>query len=116
MNQLAITGCTELSAESVGQMMILKDGTFYTVTDQDFQIFSMAHKAVDVNAELNVMVAWLYSNPSKRKTKGGIKRFMNSWLSRAKTPQPQTHGYQPVMGSTRTKSLESDLTDRSWAD
>ena len=116
MNQIAMIGSTELSTESVGQMLTLKDGTFYTVTDQDFQIFSMAHRAVDVNEELNQMVAWLYSNPAKRKTKAGIKRFINSWLSRAKTPQPQTQGYQPVMGSTRTKSLESDLTDRSWAD
>ena len=28
------------------------------------------------------MRGWSMSNPSKRKTKNGVKRFVNSWLSR----------------------------------
>jgi len=38
--------------------------------------------AVDVMQELRKMKSWLDSNPRRRKTKQGILRFANSWLTR----------------------------------
>ncbi len=32
--------------------------------------------------ELQKMRAWLDSNPTKRKTRKGIERFINNWLAR----------------------------------
>lgn len=40
------------------------------------------YPAVDVRQELRKMAAWLDSNPSKRKTRRGVERFINNWLSR----------------------------------
>ena len=42
---------------------------------------------VDVLAELNKMRAWSLSNEPKRKTKRGMKRFINGWLSREQERQ-----------------------------
>ena len=37
---------------------------------------------VDIMQELRNMKGWCNSNPTKRKTKRGILRFINGWLSR----------------------------------
>ena len=46
------------------------------------------------------MRGWLDSNPTKRKTRGGVARFVNSWLSREQdrggsAPQQPKPAYQP---------------------
>ena len=41
------------------------------------------YPAVDVPGELMKMRSWLVSNTQRRKTKRGITRFCNSWLSKA---------------------------------
>lgn len=45
------------------------------------------YKDVDVDMELNKMQMWLISNPTKRKTASGMKRFINSWISRVSDNQ-----------------------------
>lgn len=59
------------------------------VTDQTFPItvakvaeFSMLYPAVDVEAEMRKILGWLINNEKKRKTKTGMLKFVNSWLSR----------------------------------
>ena len=37
---------------------------------------------VDILQELKKMKGWCNANPTKRKTKRGILRFINGWLSR----------------------------------
>ena len=120
MNQITIDVSTDLGSSSTGQRMILKDGSVYVVTDQDFQIFTTAYPMLDVNNQLNLMVVWLYANPSKRKTKKGVVRFINSWLSRTQTgntsPQPRFQRANTGVETTRDRAIETDLSDRSWAE
>lgn len=47
------------------------------------QTISGAFPDVNFDEEFRKIEAWLLSNPSKRKTGRGMKRFLNSWLSRA---------------------------------
>jgi len=61
----------------------LIDGTEYEVSEELFGEFVKAYPAVTVMQEFGGMRAWLIANPKNKKTKSGIKRFMNSWLSRA---------------------------------
>lgn len=53
------------------------------VTQADIDTWSTAYPAVDIGFELNKIQAWLHSNPNKRKTVNGCKRFINSWLEKA---------------------------------
>jgi hypothetical protein len=41
------------------------------------------YPAVDIMQELRNMKGWLMANPKKAKTRSGILRFINSWLSKA---------------------------------
>lgn len=40
------------------------------------------YPAVDVMQQLRQMRGWLLSNPKKRKTAGGMPRFVNAWLAK----------------------------------
>lgn len=65
-----------------GIQLPLVDKTCFDVPISDIEMWYEAYPAVDVKSELLKMIAWLNSNPNKRKTKRGVKRFINSWLSR----------------------------------
>jgi hypothetical protein len=60
----------------------LNDGTFFDVSENDRAKWSQLYPNVDVLQQLRNMAGWCDSNPTKRKTRGGIKRFITSWLSR----------------------------------
>jgi len=63
--------------------MLLKDSTEWNPDDADIINWVKLYPAVEVYQELNAMEGWLDANPTKRKTVRGMKRFVNSWLSRA---------------------------------
>lgn len=71
----------------------LVDGTEYPVTEKDAAELSSLYPAVDVAQELRNMRGWLLANPKNRKTKAGIKRFVNGWLSREQNrARPEKQG------------------------
>ena len=61
--------------------IILNDKTEYGITEADVMAWKELYPAVDVMQELRKMKGWSEANPKKRKTKNGIKRFINSWLA-----------------------------------
>ena len=84
--------------------IMLNDKTEYPITEADVDGWQDLYPAVDVMQELRKMKGWADANPSKRKTKSGIKRFINAWLSKeqdryhgAAVSQPQ---YQGNRGNT----------------
>lgn len=74
--------------------IMLNDGTLYPVTMAAVERYEKLYPSVDVRQELRNMVGWSESNPTKRKTKGGIARFITSWLSR-KQDSGGTRGFTP---------------------
>ncbi len=62
---------------------LLNDKTEYAVSENDVVTYQQLYPAIDVREELRKIEAWCLSNPKNRKTRGGAKRFMNAWLSRA---------------------------------
>ena len=69
----------------------LNDKTEYEITEADVANWKDLYQAVDVMQELRKMKGWADANPSKRKTRGGIKRFINGWLAKE---QDKYHGPQ----------------------
>lgn len=63
-------------------LLPLNDGSFYNVPEDKIEIRKQAYPAVDIMQELRKMISWLESNPSRKKTKQGIARFINTWLSK----------------------------------
>ena len=84
----------------------LNDGTFYDVSENDRAKWSQLYPNVDVLQQLRNMAGWCDANPTKRKTRGGIKRFITAWLVReqdkgGKAPQnkPFVYDYGNTEGS-----------------
>ena len=104
----------EPSPTQAAYIMLLKGGDQYEVTEQDLFIYKQSYPNIDVEGEIRKMIAWCFSNESKRKTKRGIKRFINSWLNAAKP------SYQQVGVSQRDHAKQTTIQDRikdlSWAD
>lgn len=72
----------QATAEPAVISLPLNDGTLHGVTASEVKKYRELYPAVDVMQELRNMVGWLDSNPAKRKTKAGVRRFINGWLSR----------------------------------
>ncbi len=60
----------------------LNDKTEYDVQYGKWQEWQGLYPAVDVMQALRNMRGWLLANPSKRKTRKGVERFINAWLSK----------------------------------
>ena len=65
-----------------GILLSLVDKTEYDVPLSKIEQWEKAFPAVDVKQELHKMAAWLDANPTRRKTRKGVCRFINSWLSK----------------------------------
>lgn len=79
----------------------LNDGTFFDVLENDRSKWSQLYPNVDVLQQLRNMAGWFDANPTKRKTRGGIKRFITAWLAReqdkgGKAPQNKPFVYGDV--------------------
>ena len=62
--------------------LVLNDGSEWKPAEALFAEYVRLYPNVDVKQQFNEMRSWCLSNPTKRKTLRGIKRFVNSWLSR----------------------------------
>ena len=67
----------------------LNDSTEHPIYQSDIEEWENLYPSVDVIQEIRKMRGWLLSNPERRKTKRGINRFINNWLSRE---QDKGHG------------------------
>ena len=96
--------------------LTLNDKSQYTVYKTDIDRWSELYPAVDVIQELRKMAGWIEANPKKRKTRTGIKKFINSWLSKV-----QDKGGN-LVGMPRTTTLSNtgkpnrfiNYEQRSW--
>ncbi len=85
---------TPLSTESEPPVfeLLLKGGDKHPVTQSDIAHFSETYPSINIPNEIAKAADWLISNPTKRKTPRGIKRFLSGWLSRAGEKQYRRTG------------------------
>lgn len=84
--------------------IVLNDKTLYPITEEDIASWKDLYPAVDIMQELRKMKGWADANPTKRKTKSGIKRFINAWLAKEQDRYhgPADGGQQPYQGRGNT--------------
>lgn len=106
--------CLELEASSTQNTnhalfieLSLNDDSLFAISDSDVQEWSKLYPAVDIKQELRKMKGWLDANPTKRKTRRGVKRFVNNWLSRTQD-QGGTRGYVADASSTNKDYSKSE--------
>ena len=81
-NRLNKTNTTSVEQEADVEPLILNDGTEWKPTVEEFTEYIRLYPNVDVVSEFRRMRGWCNGNPSKRKTRKGIIRFVNSWLGK----------------------------------
>ena len=96
--------------------IMLNTGEEYPITQGYIMELSKLYPAVDVMQELRAMKGWCDANPKKRKTSGGIKRFINAWISKVQD-RGGTPGYIQNYNQTARQSGISEYADmaRRWA-
>src|SRR3990172_8760461 len=67
-------------------VMPLKDGSQYKVQKEFLR--ELHENYFDVDQELRRMRMWCIANPSKKKTRRGVKRFIVGWLNRGGKLRP----------------------------
>lgn len=67
--------------ENIVTTLLLNDGTAYPVGELYIKQMQALFPNVNVWQEVLKMSAWCINNPKKRKTRKGITRFINNWLS-----------------------------------
>lgn len=93
---------TEPESDSVQyadvEAVILNDGSEWKPTLRQYEEYCRLYGNVDVKQEFALMRGWCLGNPSKRKTKSGVARFVTSWLSKSQN-QGGKSGYRPPNNS-----------------
>lgn len=77
-------GCAEPQAPSAPPAICfpLNDGSEYQISHEQVAEWVSLYPGTDVMQQLRSMLAWLNANPTRRKTKKGVKSFVVSWLNR----------------------------------
>ena len=92
------------------QLRTNRNDEYFIVTLSDLDWWAQFYPGVDVKTEFKKMAAWSEANPANRKTKKGMKRFINSWLSRE---QDRGGKNRPGNSYSAQESGRLDIVD-SW--
>lgn len=116
------TSSTAVGKEPVKAVfqILLNDGTYFPVTQEDINHWEELYPAVNVSQEIRKMIGWSESNPSKRKTKRGVRTFITNWLSREqdKAPTKQNGNQKPLkagMGTTEERQAKYGFTPTDFS-
>ena len=96
--------------------LILDDKSEYIVTVEEVKKYQSLYPHVDIEQSFRSMSGWCEANVSKRKSRRGIKRFINSWLSREeekanKDIDTAVSIPMPKYESTRSEVTEQEIED-----
>lgn len=78
--------CSEPLPEQASELpsaeIPLNDGSEYPLYLRDVEEYAALYPAVDIVQELRKMRGWCLANPTRKKTRRGVRSFINTWLSR----------------------------------
>lgn len=86
----------------------LNTGEEFPIFQCDLNEFAELYPAVDILQAMRGMRGWLITNPTRRKTKRGIRRFINSWLAKEQD-KGGTRGYK-----NNTQSNSKSMTTEEY--
>ena len=98
--------CPEQAPDRSGILLPLVDKSFYDVPLSLIEQWKMAYPSVNIEQELQKMIAWLNANPTRKRTRKGIERFVVSWLNRA-----QDSGGRYVQQSVKSSARPTGFTN-----
>lgn len=98
--------------------LTLNTGDQFPISQEKIDEWKECYPSVDVMQQLRMMKSWLNDNPTRRKTKSGILRFCNNWLSKEQNSSGNARGFQPtpVNGGVKsgTATEHTEAPRRKW--
>lgn len=85
----------DTAGENIFITLPLNDKSNYSVSKSDVQHYKILYPAVDVEQQLRSMLGWLEANPSRRKTRTGIKGFITKCLNKVQDRGGVGYGFNP---------------------
>jgi len=85
--------------------LMLNDGSYYDVHQSEIDELKDIYQNVNLEYEFKRMIRWIKDNPTKRKTKRGISKFISSWLDKE---QNRYHGNNYKQQPQQTVLPEND--------
>ena len=94
-------------------------GETYPISEADVAEWRSAFPAVDIRQQLAAARQWLIANPTRRKTRRGIRKFVVSWLDRrqnaAHSPPAQRSSADPPHQLDRVNAILDEIQGKSRA-
>ena len=108
------TYCAEPRTDSTPAViyLILNDKSQYPIYQTDIDKWQTLYPAVNVLQQLRAMSGWLDANSEKRKTRKGVKRFINNWLSRE---QDKGGNKQYGTGTMGASTNDYSMSYQAWS-
>jgi hypothetical protein len=93
----------------------LNTGKNFVIFEDQIIDWQETFPAVNVRQQLAEMREWCKANPKKRKTKGGVLRFVVAWLSKEQDnpPKQPTGGNGHVNGNGKNSAAAADANLRA---
>lgn len=96
--------------------LTLNDGSEFPIVEEQVREFSDLYPAVDIQQSLRAMRGWCVTNPTNRKTRAGIMRFVNRWLAKEQDSganRGQSHAISTQRGNLSAgERVEQKIADR----
>lgn len=96
--------------ENVVFTLPLNDGSDFSIYEGEAKQYEDLYPAVNLMQELRNMKGWLHANPRNRKTRSGIDRFVNHWLSKAQNAARPAGGSNGFFGSNTASKAQQRST------
>lgn len=93
--------------------ILLNDNTYYQICNQEYEQLQQAYPDLNVRSELLRAAAWCKANPTRRKSRAGIERFIVSWLGRSQKQKNEAE-VTNERKHTESNEIESSSSARLW--
>ena len=100
-----VVSCTQPETADVPSIP-LSNGSEWLPSVSDYEEWTRIYPGVDIANEFNRMRQWCLSNPTKKKTARGIRRFVTGWLDREQN-KSGGNGRSPYGGSRNAEKINN---------
>lgn len=91
-----------------------EDGSEFTYDDIFIAAARKAYPLTSIEKEVTKARAWLEGNPAKKKTRRGMKKFLNGWLSRAQGDAEKNKATSGPVETTGRELTAEDMRPAKW--
>ena len=92
-----------------------EDGSEFVYEQKFLDAAKTAYPLIEISSQAAKARAWLEANPSRLKTRRGMTKFFNGWLSRAQGDAEKRRPVDAAVVTTGRDINENDYRPAKWA-